>query len=176
MSIRPYIKECIKDGRLVRWEPLIQGDPQLRQVLLAQELYNELQELENHYQQKYGFARLRADVEHFIFGEYMTVAFDKDEDGLLKRLTPKNREVWTFRMKRPKPSIRLFGRFAYEDVFVAMNLAQRKELGPVGSFEWKNEIHICRQRWTAIFNHHKPLSGEYPHDYIKENVIRANDL
>jgi len=64
-------------------------------------------------------------LEQFAEGQSIDPAY-------LKLLAPARDAVWEIRSVRPAPSIRVLGRFAEYDVFVATNYALRKPLG-VGS-------------------------------------------
>lgn len=55
------------------------------------------------------WARLEASISYFIEGRYVT-------DDLLKQLRPPKFEHWELKSRKPRPSLRVFGRFAKPDV------------------------------------------------------------
>lgn len=102
--------------------------------------------------------RLRADLEHFVTGGLVDPAY-------LWKLR-KTEEVWEIRSPRPRPSIRVFGRFAIYDVFVATHQSYRASLGAFASQEWKREIRNCQAKWRNLFHPYKPHSGQTINDYV----------
>ena len=77
----------------------------------------------------------------FIEGGYIT-------DDLIKQLSPAKFEHWELRSRRPRPSMRVFGRFAARDVFVATHVKLRTELGGMWSPEFEMEKLVCEEHWS----------------------------
>lgn len=122
--------------------------------------------------------QLRADLDDFIGGQPITVGGPRHRHAYMKPMVrDKNHrgfgghEVWEIRSRDPKPGIRVFGRFAQPDVFVATNLEARTMLGAFGSLEWRREIRRCKHAWNAIFGTRQPLVGEEINDYVSEQVV-----
>jgi hypothetical protein len=117
---------------------------------------------------------LRADLEAFVEGKRMTLPRNRDKAPPgpchMAQLSRPNEEVWEFRLRRPKPPIRVFGRFAAKDFFVALTWAYRPELGAFGSDEWRAEKLRCAVEWEERFEvRYQPLTaGSYPDDYISK--------
>lgn len=103
---------------------------------------------------------LRADLERFVSGDVLRVSLGGRglavED--MKRLQD-TYEIWEFKSKAKK-SIRVFGRFAGYDVFVATNWQWRYKLGAYGSDQWGAEINKCRTEWANLFQIHAPHTGD----------------
>jgi hypothetical protein len=108
------------------------------------------------------WAKLEADMAHFVEGGYVNW-------GLMRWLDPQSQEVWELRSVRPKPSIRVFGRFAEPDVFIGTNLAFRASLKGKWSQEFWNEIGECEKIWRALTPNEAFAGKEYA-DYITENA------
>lgn len=110
------------------------------------------------------WAKLDADIAHYVEGGYINW-------GLMKWLDPQSQEVWELRSVRPKPSIRVFGRFAEPNVFIATHLAYRKSLKDKWSREFWDEIFECERRWKTLTDE-GPFKGDAYTDYITENAAK----
>lgn len=86
------------------------------------------------------WAALEAAMRHFIEGGYIT-------DSLIKQLHPPKFEHWEMLSRRPKPSMRVFGRFAHPDVFIGTHVRRRQELGAMWSAEFEHEKLVCEDHW-----------------------------
>ena len=104
------------------------------------------------------FNRLRADLEHFVTGGFI-------DPNYIKKMK-KTEEVWTIRSVRPRPSLRVFGRFAIPDVLVATHYHDRQFLGEFNSRDWRQEIRHCKAKWRGLFPSYQPLSGENINAYV----------
>jgi hypothetical protein len=118
---------------------------------------------------------LRADLDHFSMGGRIDVAAGKHRTCFMKPLSPLSEEVWAIR-SRHKPSLRVFGRFAELDVFIATNWAYRKALGGERSEEWRAERIRCKAEWQKLFPAYAPLNGSSINEYISEPVIDLDSL
>ncbi|HYE70109.1 MAG TPA: hypothetical protein VD932_01125 [Aquabacterium sp.] len=112
-------------------------------------------------------ARLVRDLDRFSNGDRLGVVLDDrfENSCFMKRLSPSTDEIWEIRSRDPQPGLRIFGRFAEQDVFVAVNMAIRKEL------DWEREKEVCESKWQLLFPSHPPISGASINDYISENVF-----
>lgn len=86
------------------------------------------------------WAALEAAISHFIEGGKIT-------EDQIKQLLPQKYEHWELRSPRPRPSMRVFGRFARPDVFVGTHVKLRSELGGMWSSEFEHEKLVCEQYW-----------------------------
>ncbi|HUZ14109.1 MAG TPA: hypothetical protein VMU93_14830 [Caulobacteraceae bacterium] len=117
------------------------------------------------------WAALEAAISHFIEGGYVT-------QNLLKQLTPYKFEHWTLRSTRPRPSLRVFGRFAMPDVFVGTHVCERPTLGGKWSPQYEQEKLVCEQHWKAAGLPDEPPPGAFSSEsfeyseYITSNASR----
>lgn len=86
------------------------------------------------------WAEVEAAFSHFIEGRWV-------DENLLKQLKDYRFEHWEFRCRRPRPSIRVFGRFARPDVFIATHPQRRDRLGGMNSPEFEHEKLVCEECW-----------------------------
>ena len=102
---------------------------------------------------------LEADLEAFVDGTEIHPRY-------LFLLYPASEAVWEIRSMRPDPSIRVLGRFADKDVFVATNYALRHELGGWQSRDWRDVKLKSRAIWTNLFHTYRPVSTTNIHDVV----------
>jgi len=107
---------------------------------------------------------LTADMAHFVEGGLVTWKF-------MKWLDPHKHEIWELVSKRPRPSLRVFGRFAMPDVFVASHVNERRLLGGKWSLEFELEKLRTEEIWNELTTEPPFSSPEYE-DYITENAIK----
>jgi hypothetical protein len=108
-------------------------------------------------EERYG--RLRADLEAFV------TAADLYPNYLFW-LTPRRDVVWEIRSVEDIPSLRVLGRFAAPDVFVALSIEERAELAGWNSPQWKRAIRTCIQRWNTVFSPYPALEGGDAGDFF----------
>lgn len=116
---------------------------------------------------------LRADLERFITGGHITVAAKpyKGKSSYMLRLAPESEEVWEVRSRDPEPGIRVFGRFAAADFFVALTWAKRADLGGPHSRQWRDARIQCKTDWLNLLRPYEPFQGPHIHDYISTNAV-----
>lgn len=159
MSIpRKIIVSKIKDGLLVTLMPS-RGKSSLRVILAKPDLAHELSDPWADQATALRITRLRRELDHFLEGEFV-------DHNYIKPLFPRTEEVWEIRSVKPKPSIRILGRFAEKDVFIALFQEDRNPLGGKDSPEWKRVIRATKAKWTAVFNQYPPHSGENHNEYL----------
>ena len=111
------------------------------------------------------WAQLEAAMIHFVENGRM-------DEKLIKQLVPPKFEHWELISRRPRPSLRVFGRFALPDVFIGTHVKERKELGGKWSDQFEMEKLICEQHYkraglTCVFSDN-PLFRY--NSYITENA------
>lgn len=168
MSIDDEISHRIGQGRLTVLEPLF--GPFQRVVALSERLYQDFSAALEAEETGERFGRLLADFHFFSRGGHVVVGRGKEKNCFLKLLEPPAGEVWELRSRNPLPSIRVFGRFAMKDYFIATNMEYRTKLGPQGSREWRDEIVGCAAQWRSLFPTYDAHTGADIHDYISEPV------
>lgn len=102
---------------------------------------------------------LQADLELFAEGQPIDPKY-------LFLLYPAHEAVWEIRSLRPHPSIRVLGRFAMKDVFIATNIELRENLGGWQSREWKNVKRLACTRWGHCFHTFPPMLSTNIHDLV----------
>lgn len=180
MSIQLYeIAERIKSRDLRLLPPMKVGMPisPVRVLLLTKAMWQMLVDgpwPDETHKTRLG-AILRADLEDFISGKTLLVSMGGRDLVIedMKRLQEVH-EVWEFKSKA-KRGVRVFGRFAGHDVFVATNWQWRDQLSSYGSDEWALEINKCTDTWNSLFSKHAPHTGVDIHAYLS-NAEDANLL
>ena len=115
------------------------------------------------------WSNLRADIDHFVSGGYVNAKF-------LKPLSPVRHGVWTLRSVRPRPGLRVFGRFAAPDVFVATHVHERRLLEAKGSQEWEFAKLECEEEWRRLFGDRRPFIAARYTEYITDNAARDVEI
>lgn len=178
MSIDHLIRSRIGEARLFEFVPSM-GIP-VRQILIGPEIKGLLggpwisSEWE---ERKEG---LRADLDHFSQGGMMNVAlpnpakpFERKEFARIRLLHKWAEEIWEIRSVHANPdlSIRIFGRFAATDVFVALSWGKRSYLAEPTSRQWRDARIDCKTKWEHLFHPYQPKTGDNLHDYISSKAI-----
>lgn len=172
MSIGDVVRARIGERRLFLLRPV---DPRLttRRVMLMSEAVRRAA-IDGPWQDEAEEFRLsavlRAELERFVLGGSLWVTLNgagrpKLED--MKRLRGAT-EVWEFKGKT-RPQVRVFGRFAAKDVFVATHWKWRRDLPDDDPSKWKREFRRCRTTWTNLFHPYPPHTGVDVDDYVGES-------
>jgi hypothetical protein len=111
---------------------------------------------------------LRRDLDRFVAGGLLSVAeiSQRARTAYFAQLTPKHDEVWEIRLRKPPPSVRIFGRFAAYDVFIAFFFEDRKLLDAKGSRAWRDAIVRCKTEWQKLFPAYQPHQGVNADEYL----------
>jgi hypothetical protein len=173
MSIRDQIAARFDEGRLRQMVPTLPHDPVERHLFVSKEISDLVDGPWADAEWEVRCNRLRMDFDVFIRGDVITVAEQcyKAQTAYMARLFPGHDEVWEIRSRDPKPSLRIFGRFTEEDVFVALTWSDRKSLGPKGSPEWAKAIRACKAEWRKCFPAYEPMSGKMLDEYATNSVL-----
>ena len=144
MLISAAVKAAVASGVLVPAKPIASWAGQPRVVLLCEPIRDAIDAGRNHSDEKerQSWAKVEAAFAHFMEGGFVT-------ENLVKQLKPEKFEHWEFRCRKPRPSIRVFGRFAMPDVFVATHPRPRNGLGGMWSFAFEYEKLVCEDHWKA---------------------------
>lgn len=176
MSIREQIQTALDAGWVVNLLPTLPSIPHWRVIFMTRRLSDELEQHLEDPTTMVRAAELLATFDTFLGGRLVTIGGRNDKHAYMKLLEPEQEEVWEIRSIDPKPSIRVFGRFAAKDVFVATNMGFRSGLGGFGSIEFRAAMTHCKREWSRCFYTWPPHKGKSVHDYISENVIDLRDL
>lgn len=184
MSIREVIKARIEEGRLFHLRPVMADDPVRRHMFITEEVRLLLDGpwTNSRMQARCGF--LRGNLESFIKGEVISasLSLDKKADAFMGRLQPAEDETWDIRSRKPKPGLRVLGRFSEQDHFIAIMCCPRSVsvdwfsrdfLGDGDSKEWRDAIQQCKAVWRQLFEPYDPYSGDKINDYISTDFVLA---
>jgi hypothetical protein len=113
----------------------------------------------------------RVDLERFILGKPIVVALFRDhKDCRFARLDRPQDEIWEIRILDSDPQLRIFGRFASRDVFVAL-------IGPIEhqyvetDDDYEEEKANCKEEWLNLFGWcYPPITGSSIDAYISKPV------
>lgn len=173
ISIYNHMDELGLAGDLYRVVPALSEDPIRRTLVLSREIHDLVSGPPPEGISMARLGTLRRDLERFVTAPRILVPEEPFRAGTayMSRLHAAADEVWEIRARDPKPGIRVFGRFAAPDVFVALTWSTRQRLGGPKSVEWKNAIRLCKTRWRQLFLTFPPHSGVRICDYITDGGI-----
>jgi hypothetical protein len=169
MSIADSIRWHVAEGRLFPVRPKAYGSIERRMMFVSQELNEILVSEAPSLADVARIAVLDAQLGHFVEGGVVDPTY-------MRMLDRPAHNVLEIRARRPRPSIRVFGRFAQKDVFIALNVELRNSLAGKGSRAWRDEAVRCGVLWRALFPTYDPLEGDSLHDFISENVYDRREL
>jgi hypothetical protein len=116
--------------------------------------------------------RLWADFDRFIEGRLISASlnspYSKPKTTYMARLDPPQEDVIEIRSRDPKPGIRVFGRFADKDIYVALNWEYRENLGGPKEKDFDREREICKARWRQLFPTYSSLNGSQIDEYFAD--------
>jgi hypothetical protein len=167
MSIDDEIGNRVAERRLFPMRPKAPGAAERRVMFVSEWLNRPL--ASDTVADVERIARLEAQLSHFVEGGIV-------DWNYMRPLKKPAHAVFEIRSRRPRPSIRVFGRFAQKDVFVALSAALRAPLAGEGSRPWRDEIVRCHSLWRQLFPTYDPLTGDSLHDLISENVYDRHEL
>lgn len=144
MLIDDAIKAAKSEGKLFPAARLVPWVGEPRVFLMCPALMMSVHEGRSNTDEKQRrpWAALEAAMSHFITGGLVT-------DDLMKQLQPPKFEHWELRSRKPRPSLRVFGRFAKPNVFIGTHVRPRGALGGMWSQQFENEKLICEDHWKA---------------------------
>ena len=165
-AVKAAVAAAITCGSLVPARPIADWAAEPRIVLLCEPIRVALDEgrrAENEAERQC-WAKVEAAFSHFIEGGLVT-------ENLVKQLKEYKFEHWEFRCRKPRPSIRIFGRFVLPDVFVATHPMPRSVLGGMNSPQFEREKLVCEDHWNAA-----GLTDVFsdPPDFRYENYVTEN--
>lgn len=158
MSTKDILKMAVEAGNLVLLVPLSPRATKRRALYVTNELWKLLdaQTEDDITEERYG--KLRADLETFVVERDLYPHY-------LYWLTPRGDLVWEIRSTADAPSLRVLGRFAEPDSFVALTIEARSELGGWNSPSWKRARRTTVQRWHTVLPV-PPIQGVTENDFF----------
>lgn len=169
MSISEQIEALLADGMLVDFQPVLPGLRLSRRLLLPSEMNDQLRDPDK-FPLRYELGRLQNDLERFVSGRPITFGVGKNKACMIKVLDDWDEEVWEIRSRATRPGVRVFGRFAAPNIFVATGMTDRAET------DFDIEKRRCKSTWRKLFNTYPPLNGKKPSDYITHEIFDLRTL
>jgi hypothetical protein len=159
MSIVDAIAARVQEKQLFLLTPRAPGSSAKRVILVAEDLWNFLQESgpDQDWEDRKG--ELQADLEVFADGSAIGPKY-------LFLLYRASEGVWEIRSTRPDPQIRVLGRFVEKDIFIATNYALRDDLGGWQSRAWRDVKVMSRAVWTRLLHSYQPLITTNVNDVV----------
>ena len=159
MSIQELIQARLMDQMLFTIRPAAAGSTSRRALFVSEELWNFLstEHLDAEMEDRVGY--LLADLDTFADGTELHPRY-------LFLLSPSREAVWEIRSTIPDPSIRVLGRFAAKEVFIATNYALRDDLEGWQSRPWRDVKVKSRTVWTNLFHTYRPIVTTNVHDVV----------
>lgn len=180
MSLVTEVKDWCDQGRLHLLRPA-SGDPIVRVICLSEELVGMVCGPWADPNDAARWTALRADLDAFIEGRKVVAVakhpFKGGKRADLKRLYKARDEVWEWRSRHPQPGIRIFGRFASTDIFVAFEWMARTELGGPRdltgkeSREWRYAKLRCKTDWRNLFPAYNSFTASTLYGYVSNIVL-----
>lgn len=170
MSICDRIKELHEEGRLFLVPPGPRGRQGLasdsttsdeRYLWVSYEINEHLRNSEDE-----RWMGVAADIALIPEGRRLWLRRENsDQDNamsaLMVRLKGKPSEIWEIRSTEEQPQVRLFGRFACKDCFVALSWSNRDDVEC-----FSDEMNSCEEIWRDLFGYYEPLKGAFPDGYL----------
>jgi hypothetical protein len=181
MSIRDEILRRVEEGRLSLLQPMLDSDPVRRHMYVSEEVQCVLDGLDDTPACAKRAMVLHAELERFVRGDRIAISLIpyKAANANFGRLDKPEDEVWDFRAVQP-PALRVFGRFAERDVFIALTCWPRSKpipwldrppLGERSSKTFRDALSDCKAQWRKLFNTYPPHRGVEIRDYVSDNFV-----
>jgi len=180
MSIHDEIRFRIGEGRLHQMMPTLESDPVVRKLFISNEIRDLIDGpwLDLAWERRCG--KLRENLEAFIRGDVISLCLEGfiARTAYMGRLDRPADEVWDIRSRDPRPSLRIFGRFADKDIFIAffwsprgvtIPYSQRPPLGDKHSRRWKSAKRETKAEWRKLFPTYEPIHGDSHDAYASDS-------
>ncbi len=115
--------------------------------------------------------RARGTLDAFVTGQIVAVRLppSKNVRAHLAMLSEAEEEVWEFRCRDPSPQVRIFGRFAEKDTFIALLSKYKTELANDDAYLAAKED--CKKEWRVWFPSYPPHTGTHANDYVSNCTV-----
>lgn len=183
MLIVDEITQRVKEKRLFEVIPESQKASHVRRLYVTEAIQQQLVcPVPCPPAQKNRMQALLADLQAFASGDTQTVSLNlrKHRTAMLARLDKPEDEVWELRHRNPSPGLRLMGRFAHFNMFIATEWYLRSQKvewsdkEPIGGGDanYRKMIRACQQEWDNLFPNHSPHKGLDASEYLSQaNII-----
>jgi len=188
MSIDTQIRQALASGKLSYLPREMRDKLSERAVLFHPSLVHKLTSYGCCDEEEDRFGNLQLDLEHFVEGGVISMGFTPHQhrDAYIGRLCPTSDGTWEIRSRAPSPGLRVFGRFAKKDVFIAFDYEFRsvkpfwgdknkKPLGDNNNYEYEVALLNTMQMWDEIFSGTEPIKGDNWREYITRGVPLVRD-
>lgn len=164
MSIRDLIREWENSGQLAVVPPALPSIASLRYVIATAEVRNRLCGTWADQTMGVRYARARTVVDAFTQGLAIATRLPPSTSARaqLALLSEAREEIWEFRSRDPKPGVRVFGRFAEKDVFLALWTELKENIDE----DYTDEKEKCKKVWRKLFYPFKPFTPELGGEYL----------
>lgn len=176
MSIRDEVKDRCSEGRL--HEPgIAPGVRGVRELFVSDDVNRFLCGPWSDSAEEFRALHLVSELFWFTQGRLITIPTDSGRGGgaRMSRLDPPADEVWEIRSRAPRPGIRVFGRFAVKDCFIALTWEWRRDLMDRTTVEgerlWEAVLLQCKTEWRGLFPSYNPMTGGCLHDYLSNAKV-----
>ncbi len=172
MSLEAEVNALLNSGRLSKLPIAYPGLPQRRIIYVSHAVNGLLLGPWNTPNEENRVGQLRFWLDRFISGDRVYVRERpraRKSTADMAVLEPWDDEIWEIRSIDPKPSLRIFGSFVKQDVFLGMTWAPRKSLDHFGGPKWQAAITHYKAEWQNHFTA-QPLAGAYPIAYLSNAV------
>jgi hypothetical protein len=179
MSIQDEIKVLCGNGRLLKRARNAPRGPALRSLYMSTlridgypSIVDKLGDTSSSTQTRERWSQAAAYLDAFIERSSITIPPNSRRAGyaFMSRLEPPPEELWDIRCFGPKPGLRIFGRFADKDVFIALTWNYRENLA--SDVEYAKAGDRAVRQWGMLFASY--FVGNYPDDYITGAVLSTD--
>ena len=176
MSIQNSIAAALSTGRLHAFELEFASDELVRSILLHPQFAADLSERVEEWGWRVG--QLQTDFESFVKGEYISLSMTpfKHRTATMGLMAPKSDGTWEIRCREPRPGLRVLGKFASVDTFVALSweprsvkFGRKNPLGDKHSREYRHALSLVNKRWNHVLPRLSSLTGGNYSDYVSKN-------
>jgi len=160
------IREWRASGDLRLLTPAIPSTACVRWVFVSKALFDAFHGPWATTGEEKNMMRARATMDAFTSGQRISVRLppSKNVSAQLALLEDARDEVWEFRCRDPDPQMRIFGRFAEPDLFIAFIKRNRDEFKSNDDFQ--PVMEECKRHWRTYFPSYTPYRGSSAHDYV----------
>jgi hypothetical protein len=166
MSIVPIIAKLVREERLMPYQPTVVRAPHPqgpRFLWLAPGVHQWCFPADTHPDTRItdeSLAHLGDQFNAFVCGEFMDY-----KDGVdIRRLRPRERDIWEIRSHLKQPQLRVLGWFALPKLFVGTHNAVRDDLEESDGPKWEKIIDATDQMRTELVgrvDYYHVDGGEY---------------
>lgn len=169
MSIRVAISQHL-EKELFLLKPLVESDPVVRTLFVSRTIQAAAAPPWPRGRNGIRQAQMRAWLDRFTSGARVSVAENprkKPRDTFLARVDPKSADIFDVRCINPAPGIRVLGRFAEKDTFVALTWDHRENMT---GRDFDAAVAHCADEWKRLFPAIPLFSGSTLDDYLTNYV------